>query len=164
MKYALIWLALAAALVFTGLLPLDATDASELQPAHVLLVWNEGGLVRTRCDADAEGRGASLADAIWDMERTANGKLFLDTAEHIVIAADAPQLVLQAAKSEKLRPAASVWLLHGEMPETEQAAAYLKNRTGQTTLGRVRAATLGAKMPQLPHLMQHDGRLVTIGT
>ncbi|MBQ5749416.1 MAG: hypothetical protein IIV87_04585 [Oscillospiraceae bacterium] len=163
MKRTVLWLALAAALVFTGLLPFEATDASKLQPAHVLLVWQDGGLVRTQCDADAQGRGVTLEEAIWDMQRTADGKLFLDTAEHIVFADGAPQLLMQAAENKKLRPAAHVWLLRGELPKVEQAASFLKNRAGTVTLGRIRAANFGAMMPQVPYLIQQDGRLMTVG-
>ena len=163
MRYGTLWLVLILVLFFAGVLPLDATDASELQPANILLVWQEGGTVCAKCDADAEGRGLTLADAIWDMERTADGKLFLDTAEHIVISERAQHLLSQVADSEKLRPAASVWLLRGEIPDAKRAASFLQNRIGTAKLGRVRAGLLGASMPTLPHLMEYDGRLVAVG-
>ena len=85
MKRIWLWAVIAAGLALSGLAPIKTQDAAELLPARVLLIWTEDGWVHTRCDAGAEGTGTDLEAALADMERTAQGALFLDTAEHIVL-------------------------------------------------------------------------------
>ena len=85
MKRIWLWAVIAAGLALSGLAPIKTQDAAELLPARVLLIWTEDGWVHTRCDAGAEGTGTDLEAALVDMERTAQGALFLDTAEHIVL-------------------------------------------------------------------------------
>ena len=92
MKRAYLWALLAAGLVLTGVLPLEAHDPSELLPARVLTVQMEDGWVHTACDSGAEGVGKTLDAALADMARSAEGVLFLDTAEHILLHGGAREL------------------------------------------------------------------------
>lgn len=149
-------LVLAAALC--GGWPLVPVEVSELLPARVLLVERAGGTVTVSCGA-AAGSGAGLEQAMEDMERTAAGQLLLDTVEHVVLHASAYALLEEAAQSTRLRPAARVYLGEGELPEAEEAEAYLRVHGGTVTLGTVRASLLGAGGKQPPHLVTREGRL-----
>lgn len=152
---------LALAVVLCGGWPLAPMEVSELLPARVLLVERTGGTVMVSCGA-ATGSGAGLEQAMEDMERTAAGELLLDTVEHVVLHASAYALLDEAAQSTRLRPAARVYLGEGELPEAEEAEAYLRVHGGTVTLGTVRASLLGAGEEQPPHLLTREGRLYLI--
>ncbi len=156
-----LWLlALLAALAATlgGIWPMKGTEVAELLPARVLLLERTNGTIAASCGA-ASGRGATLERALSDMEESAAGNLFLDTAEHVILHASAYDLLAQAAQNEKLRPAAKVYLAEGALPEAEEAAEFLRTHYGSVTLGGVRAALMGAGGKQPPHLVNQDGRL-----
>lgn len=141
--------------------PLAPMEVSELLPARVLLVERTGGTVTVSC-GEAAGSGVGLEQAMKDMERTAAGQLLLDTVEHVVLHASAYALLDEAAQSPRLRPAARVYLGEGELPEAEEAEAYLRVHGGTVTLGTVRASLLGAGEEQPPHLVTREGRLYLI--
>ena len=159
MKRIWLWAVIAAGLALSGLAPIKTQDAAELLPARVLLIWTEDGWVHTRCDAGAEGTGTDLEAALVDMERTAQGALFLDTAEHIVLHGGAKELTAQTARSGRLRPAAKLYLSGSALPDAEQAAEFLLTHSGDVTLGQVRAALLGAGEVCVPRLVETEGRL-----
>lgn len=161
MKRIWIWALIAGALALTGIWPLESRDVAELEPARVLLVRTEKGSVEVACES-AAGSGRTLDEALTDMQNTAEGVLFLDTAEQILLHASAHELLPQAAQSGYLRPAAKVYLVEGELPEAERAAEYLQTHSGQATLGRVHAALAGAGGTVLPHLQNREGRLCLI--
>ena len=158
MKRIWIWLLAAGALALTGLWPMESRDVAELQPARVLMITMENGHIAADC-GEASGSGATLDEALRDMERAAQGILFLDTAEQVLIHTPAYAVLPQAAQSDALRPAAKVYLVEGELPEAEAASEFLQAHSGSVTLGRVRAAMLGAGSVQPPHLVSHEGRL-----
>lgn len=161
MKRIWIWLLAAGALAMTGLWPMESCDVAELQPARVLMITMENGRIAADC-GEASGSGATLDEALRDMERTAQGNLFLDTAEQVLIHTSAYAVLPQAAQSDALRPAAKVYLVEGELPEAEAASKFLQTHSGRVTLGRVRAAILGAGSVQPPHLVSREGRLQLI--
>ncbi len=163
MKKLWIWLALAGILLTMGIVPLQATDAAELQPARLILLWKEQGLVHARCDTGAEGSGANLELALRDMMRTAQGALFLDTADHILVQGARQELLAQAAQTGMLRPAANVVVLEGELPDCKQAVEFFRSRKSSVSLGRLRAALLGAGEVSLPRLIHNDGRMMLVG-
>lgn len=127
MKRAYLWALLAAGLVLTGVLPLEAHDPSELLPARVLTVRREDGWVHTACDSGAEGVGKTLDAALADMARSAEGVLFLDTAEHILLHGGARELTAQVAASSRLRPAARLYLTGERMPDAKRCAAFCRH-------------------------------------
>lgn len=159
MKKAALWAVIAAGLAWTGLLPLETHDPSELLPAQAVTIWTEDGWVHTQCDNGASGVGKTLDDALTDMERTAEGILFLDTAEHIVLHGGARELTAQTANCKRLRPAAKLYLTGNRMPEAGQAAEFLQAHPGNVTLAEVRAALLGAGDVTLPRVVETEGRL-----
>lgn len=141
-----------------GLWPMEGTEVAELLPARVLLLERTDGTIFASCGA-ASGIGATLERALSDMEESAAGELFLDTAEHVILHTSAYDLLAQAAQNEKLRPAAKVYLAEGELPDADEAADFLRTHYGSVTLGGVRAALLGAEENRPPHLVNREGRL-----
>ena len=80
MKRAYLWAVIAAGLLLAGELPMETHDAAELLPAELAIFWTEDGRVCARCDNGTEGSGEDLDAALDDLERAAEGVLFLDTA------------------------------------------------------------------------------------
>lgn len=159
MKRTLSWMLLAAGLAVAWALSPGAHDASELLPARVLCIRAEEGAVAVSCDNGAAGRGETLEAALSDMERTAKGVLFLDTAEHILIYEGARELTGQTARCARLRPAAKVYFADSGALDCADTAEFLQAHSGRVTLSEVRAGLLGAEKPTVPRLVMTEGRL-----
>ena len=157
MKRLYIYILAAAGLALAGLIPVGGHDAAELLPAQVLEVWQEDGRVQLLCDNGAEGSGRSFEAAVADMEQRAAGVLFLDTAEQILFRADAWETLGQAALSQKLRPAAKIYLCTGQLPDAGAAVPFLQAHSGSVTLGDARAAILAGERVQAPRLRTGEG-------
>lgn len=159
MKRTAIWAVIAVGLVLAGILPLETHDPSELLPARVLTIRTEDGWVYTACDNGAEGVGKTFDAALEDMARSADGILFLDTAEHILLHGGARELTAQVVRSARLRPAAKLYLTGNRMPDAGRCAEFLQAHPGSVTLSEVRAAMLGAGGVTLPRVVEAEGRL-----
>lgn len=159
MKRTAIWAVIAVGLVLAGILPLETHDPSELLPARVLTIRTEDGWVYTACDNGAEGVGKTFDAALEDMARSADGILFLDTAEHILLHGGARELTAQVVRSARLRPAAKLYLTGNRMPDAGRCAEFLQAHPGSVTLSEVRAAMLGAGGVTLPRVVETEGRL-----
>lgn len=157
MKKGFLWLA-AVLLALAGLLPMQTRDVSELLPAQALCIWTEGMQIQVRCDCGAAGSGQTLEDALADMARTAEGILFLDTAEEILLAAGARELTGALARCTALRPAARLYLTDEETIDLARAHAFLRAHPGGVTLGAARAALLETGEVSLPRLYGEEGR------
>ena len=130
----------AASAVCLGMLPRTGTDAAKLLPAQVLVIAQEDGQVVVNSDNGASGAGATLPDALDAMRQSADGTLFLDTAEHIVLLQSAQALLPAAARQTQFRPAAKLYLAQMDALNAEDCVDFLQAHTGKTTLADVRAA------------------------
>ena len=133
------FLAAASAVCF-WMLAKTGTDAAKLLPARVLVIEERDGAVRVSSDNGAAGSGETLAAALKQMEQSAEGVLFLDTAEHIVLLQSAGALLPAAAQQPQFRPAAKLYL--ARLPELHAAEAveFLQAHPGTLTLALARAA------------------------
>ena len=131
-----IWLLAAASAVCLCMLPRTGTDAAKLLPAQVLVIGAGDGAITVEADNGAAGLAAALAD----MAECAEGTLFLDTAEHIVLLQSAGALLPAAAQQPQFRPAAKLYL--ARLPELHAAEAveFLQAHPGTLTLALARAA------------------------
>ena len=154
-----IWLLAAASAVCLCMLPRTGTDAAKLLPAQVLVIGAGDGAITVEADNGAAGSGPTLAAALADMAECAEGTLFLDTAEHILLHGGARELTAQVAASSRLRPAARLYLTGDRMPDAKRCAAFLQAHPGRVTLGAVHAAMLGAGGMTLPRVVETEGRL-----
>ena len=135
-----IWLLAAASAVCLCMLPRTGTDAAKLLPAQVLVIGAGDGAITVEADNGAAGSGPTLAAALADMAECAEGTLFLDTAEHIVLLQSAGALLPAAAQQPQFRPAAKLYL--ARLPELHAAEAveFLQAHPGTLTLALARAA------------------------
>lgn len=159
MRKGFLWCVLALGLALGGILPVGTRDVADLLPARALCVWTEGARVCVRSDCGAAGSGQTLEAALADMEQTAEGVLFLDTAEDILLAGNARELTGQLARSDRLRPAARLYRTEDEQTDLTRAVTFLQAHPGGMTLGAVRAALLETGEAALPCLIEEEGRL-----
>ena len=163
MKRFTLYIIVAAALFLTGLLPLRGTDVAELLPVRVMLVEKKDGLVRIQCDHGAAGSGRNWELALEDLRKSAEGKVFFGTVEHVVLARSAWDLLPRVAASSDLRPAAKICCAARKLPEPEQTASFLHAHPGNVTLSRVRAQMLAGRQVRLPQIISKEGRLLLAG-
>ena len=147
----------AASVICMCMLPRTGADAAELLPAQVLVIARENGQITVESDNGASGTGATLPDALEAMEKSAAGTLFLDTAEHIVLLQSARELLPAAARQDRFRPAAKLYLARMEALDAEACVAYLQAHPGRLTLAEARAALLRAEKPEPAVLLLEKG-------
>ena len=87
------WLYLAAVIGTIGILarlPHPAKDISRLEPVQLVYVYEEAGLLRIETDTDCRGTGRTLSEAASDLRARADGEVFLETAEFLLLDPDVP--------------------------------------------------------------------------
>lgn len=149
---------LVAVLRTTGLLPFQSSDVAELVPVQALVVSMEDGRVFLD-GGGCLGVGADWEEALKDLNESAEGHVFLGTADHVVLCGEAVGLLPQIARSEALRPAASVCACPGGVVDAKSTAAYLAAHDGGVTLRQVQALQLRPGKLALPELIQTQGGL-----
>lgn len=153
----------AAVLRGTGLLPFQSSDVAQLVPVQALVVRTQGD--RVILDAGpCRGIGPDWESAWQDLQRSAQGHVFLGTADHVVLCADAVHLLPRIVENETLRPAASICVCPEYAPSAGEAAAYLASHDPGVTLQQVRALRLRAGTVRLPRLIRTEGGLRLVGT
>ena len=117
-KILLYILLLGAALI----IPVEGTDVGKLLPVELVQLDKMGDTVVISTDAGATGTGETVKAAIRDMEKTAAGIVFLDTADYLLVKESAIEEV--ESIKEHLKPSVRVCIQHVEM-NLKDAAAYL---------------------------------------
>ena len=82
------WLYLAAALTAVGILsrlPHPAKDIAKLKPVRAVYLYMELEKLHIETDTGDSGSGTTLAEAYSDMRSGADGEIFLDTAEFLIL-------------------------------------------------------------------------------
>ena len=132
----------AASVISLCMLPRTGTDAAKLLPAQVLVIAQEEGQITVESDNGVSGSGATLSDALASMRENAEGTLFLDTAEHIVLLQSAQALLPAAARQRQFRPAAKLYLADMDVLAAEDCVDFLQAHPGSVTLADAHAALL----------------------
>ena len=117
-KILLYILLLGAALIF----PAEGIDVGKLLPVELVQLDKMGDTVVISTDAGTTGTGETVKAAIRDMEKTAAGIVFLDTADYLLVKESAIEEV--ESIKEHLKPSVRVCIQHVEM-NLKDAAAYL---------------------------------------
>lgn len=135
--------------VLALLLP-RGTDASELAPAQVVYVQVDGQTVTVRTDLGNIGKGKNLQEAFLDLNNTTPAKVFLDTADYLLI----------NEKGISVLPELQLWLkgscmvcVANEITDLQSAAEYLKAHSPELKLKDWSAGGM-----DLPLLTESDER------
>lgn len=155
----LIWIVvLVAAVKLSGLIPFESSDVAELVPIEALTVDVEGNQVILDGGA-CQGYGEDWEAALQDLHQGAEGKVFLGTAEQVVLSERALRLLPDIVRCEQLRPAAVICVCPGRTPAPEDVATYLSAHDAGVTIQRVQAAMLARESIVLPRLIHTEGGL-----
>lgn len=150
MKRWLRWAALAAvaAALSSGEIGMDI---GKLRPVQVVRVSRVDGTVAVQTDTEDAGFGDSLEAALEDMKRTATGKVFLDTADYLLLGENSEEYL--PALMEQLRPSCAVCMERGTA-DMSQVAEFLECHKPTITLMRYRSGET-----DLPILRTEEGRM-----
>lgn len=109
------------------------TEVAKLEPVRLLKVDAGPGWVSVASDLGHFGFGGDLEKAIGDMELTAVGQVFLDTAEYLLVTPEAQSHIPELARI--LRPNCRL-CLDGGTEDLPLAAEYLEVHRPECALGR----------------------------
>lgn len=126
-------------------------DVARLEAVKTVEISCQNGAVVIKTDTGAVGVGGSLREAFDDLEETATGTVFLETAEYLLITPECRGLL--DALWTYLRPSCAVCLLEGS-GDLEKAGEYLDAHKPDTTLMDCRAGE-----EKLPRLLIQEERM-----
>ena len=132
--------ALAAVAVFSRL-PHPARDIADLKPVRAVCIHMEGRSLHIETDTGDAGAGTDLTEACADLRSKADGEIFLDTAEFLILT---PEVPITGEIFALLRPDCRVAYSDRE-PDLERIADYLTTHPPPGTLARLRAEMKGAE-------------------
>ncbi|MBQ9168331.1 MAG: hypothetical protein IJX67_08005 [Oscillospiraceae bacterium] len=155
MKRIALFAAALAAVLFLGKSK-DRTDIAKLKPVEVVRVSCIENQVRLETDTQNIGKGNNIREAVADLEKTAAGMIFLDTADFLLIGAGGEGYVLQL--KDFLRPGCLICQEYGT-EDLQKAAAYLRIHKPDLTLLEYEA---GEKT--IPILITEEERMELVQT
>lgn len=119
----------------TGYMPFGGTDVGKLHPVEALFVGVSEDTINIITDTGVTGTGSTLEEAIADLHMRATGKVFLETANYLLLS---PQVQLDAAAFwDFLRPACQIYRC-SSAEGLHNVAKYLESHPSQITLLRWR--------------------------
>ena len=127
--------ALAAVAVFSRL-PHPSRDIADLKPVRAVSIYMEGRSIHIKTDTGDSGAGPDLTEAYEALKSGADGEIFLDTAEFLILDPDVP---ITEETYEIFRPDCKVIFLNVQ-PDLEKAPDYLAQYPPKLTLAQLRAA------------------------
>lgn len=126
------WFLIAAAVSGILFLPKgQGNDVGELQPMELLYIYKEGDRIVIETDTGDKGIAYCLDDAILDIQKTAVGVVFLETADYLLVTEQTKHLIPQL--ETVLRPAVKVVLATG-VTDLENMTMYLSAQKPKITL------------------------------
>ena len=135
------WLYLLGAVAAIGLLsrlPHPARDISELKPVRVVYLYMNGEMLCIETDTGESGSGKDLAEAATDLSAHADGEIFLETAEFLILS---PEVAVTSSFYQYLRPGCMVCRAE-DPPDLETVADYLDAHPPSMTMARLRAESI----------------------
>ena len=148
----LLGLLLVAAL---GGMPFSGNDVARLKPVEVVQVTSDGDMLVVKTDTGDYGVGSTLDHAFSDMNRTASGLIFLETAEYVLLNPSAARFIPEL--TSYLRSGCGVCFVVGDA-DLQATARFFDVKPPQVTLQDCRAE--GA-VPQMLYVL--EGRMQFAG-
>lgn len=134
MKKWMYFAALFAAAFLLSRLPHPAKDISLLEPVQIVYLYKEGDMLCLETDTGARGRGRSLTEAAEAMRARADGEIFLETAEFLLLD---PDVKPSEDFFRLLRPDCGVFYTE-RRPDLSASARYLSMHQPETKLRDLR--------------------------
>lgn len=127
MKRILLYIGILAAVVAA---PAEQMNVGELIPVQVVSVYKENGWTVIETDTEDKGIGGTAKQALRNLKDTACGRIYLDTAQYLLLGMDAADAVeelrgelrstvrmCQSDKQVDLTQAAKYLTVHGQLPK-----------------------------------------------
>lgn len=133
------WLYAAGALAAVAVLsrlPHPAADISRLEPVRLIHIYKEADALHIETDTGDRGSGKTLPEAAADLQGRADGEIFLETAEFLLLDPDVP---ITADFCRLLRPGCGV-VYTDQAVDLSAAAEYLEVHPPGITLRDLRGA------------------------
>ena len=102
---------------------LAGQDVATLEPVQTVYIALEDKKIVLQTDTGAEGSGESVAFAIENLHETTAARVFLDTADYLLVESKLQQWI--PSFQDLLRPSCRICLVQGD-PDMEQVGAFLK--------------------------------------
>lgn len=148
------WLLLLALGTLLLTRPFSASDVARLKPVEVIRVSTVSHGVCVETDTGDRGEGKTLAQAFANLKTTADGDIFLETADRLLVSPLAVDLLPEL--TEYLRPGCNICVELGAV-ELDAVSDFLNIHEPGVTLQDHRA---GEKA--LPVLYMIDGRMYLV--
>lgn len=134
--------------------PFSATDVARLKPVDVIRVSTTNGGILVETDTGETGTGQDLDSAFENLKKTADGEIFLETADRLLISPQAVELLPEL--TDYLRPGCNICV---EMcaVELDLVSDFLDTHEPGLTLQDHRAGQC-----VLPVLYLIDGRMYLV--
>lgn len=129
----------------------QGTDVAKLSPVEAVWVSAKAGQVQIETDMGDVGVGSNAKQALENMKATAQGQVFLETADYLIVERGNEGLISQL--QEILRPTCGVCVA-AEKPDLQQAAEFLNAHEPDVTMKKLKSREV-----ILPILENKGGRL-----
>lgn len=144
------WILYAVALAMLGLSPFRGMDIGKLSPVQTVWLTEDKGQICMQTDTGDFGIGADVKEALHNLNKSAAGIVFLETADYLVIEAGREVLLEQAIAV--FRPSCRVCAAE-QLSDLNQATDFLRTHEPIITL---RQWTI--EQNKLQQLQEKDGR------
>lgn len=126
--------------------PEAATDLDSLIPVETLWVEEKDGKI-VICGKDVRGEGVDWNSAMEDLEATAEGVVFLETVDRVIVEMSAEGCMRDVRRDRRFRPAVRLYYLQGTASE----------KLDGFTAAHESAATIG-NGKEVPLIVEEEGR------
>lgn len=138
-------------IVLLGMLGVsDGMDISKLSPVETVWIAEQNGQILIQTDSGDFGVGDGLVSALENLNATASGVVFLETADYLIIEKGSEAQLVQAASV--FRPSCMLCVA-GKMPDLEAVTTFLRIHEPTVTLRQ-----WNREQNPLPQLEEQDGR------
>lgn len=151
MKKWIVYLLVVAAIPFLSYGGFGGEDIGKLAPVQAVLLRTEENDIQLLTDGGQLGEGKTTDTAIEDLSETSSTRMFLDTAEYLLLEPGTEEFLPQLQKY--LRPSCSLCYISGQI-DPAAAAKYLQLHQPDLTLAQYEAGER-----QLPTLIIYEGRM-----
>lgn len=127
-KLVFVFLAIGCLLLFRGK---AGKDLGNLKPVQLVQVTTCNGKVRVRTDTGSMGQGITVAEAVTDLQNGADGTVFLETADFLLVTALTSRFLPELG--DFLRPGTEIARITSYV-DGETAAKYLTAHHPAVTL------------------------------